>query len=612
MASPLLDLPFDLIHPIIEYLTDRTDWKSCCLVSKSFNKVATPLLYRTLDSRIIQSKNHHNSNSNTNALNTILYHPATTLLSKPSLALHVRHVTETGAVHRAHLPRYATITDDALKALALCTNLHSFTWMDDTMYGPAMGALGPGGRGSNMTKSPGAFLTKFVGLVRGNATEGGSNSNGLPLRSLTIRTHSDLGTSVWDSLNTLFGLTRVSVWSMDGPPRVLQGGWSIVLGSTLEELELGRCAGVPPTILITVISQLPLLRSLRLKGVASNAILNLLTYLPILDSLDVEYLPSQTRLSARDQARLIMLPSLKTLTVRSNSRIDAFDPLKMYDWVRLLASKEGLEAFKLHAFSLSLPPNSPSFSSSSFPKSHFFLPDASSYNTFSFRDLGQTLIPRGFILDLARSHSASLKRWETAEAGVMMMGDVECLCVSFPRLEVLDCAVGLEDVNSIYYAIRSAHNLTTLKLHIQWFPSSASAESRSSHYVRVASRNYGASPDADSNSEEEISPNGNSWAIRKDNSHIDLLHGLKNNTSGHRRVYHPTVKMKRNLSDMEIPSGSSDKFTAADARSLMLRTEDSILRTIAVGGVLYRGNWLVSSLNPEEVEFVVASNVKDA
>ncbi|GAV99201.1 hypothetical protein LENED_000642 [Lentinula edodes] len=499
MASPLLDLPFDLIHPIIEYLTDRTDWKSCCLVSKSFNKVATPLLYRTLDSRIIQSKNHHNSNSNTNDLNTILYHPATTLLSKPSLALHVRHLTETGA------------------ALALCTNLHSFTWMDDTMYGPVMGTLGPGGRGSNMTKAPGAFLTKFVGLVRGNATEGGSNSNGLPLRSLTIRTHSDLGTSVWDSLNTLSGLTRVSVWSMDGPPRVLQGGWSIVLGPTLEELELGRCAGVPPTILITVISQLPLLRSLRLKGVASNAILNLLTYLPILDSLDVEYLPSQTRLSARDQARLIMLPSLKTLTVRSNSRIDAFDPLKIL-------------LFHVALFLTS------------------------------------------------RDHTL----------------------------------LGLEDVNSIYYAIRSAHNLTTLKLHIQWFPSSDSAESRSSHYVRVASRNYGASPDADSNSEEEISPNGNSWAIRKDNSHIDLLHGSKNNTSGHRRVYHPTVKMKRNLSDMEIPSGSSDKFTAADARSLMLRTEDSILRTIAVGGVLYRGNWLVSSLNPEEVEFVVASNVKDA
>ncbi|KAJ4496651.1 hypothetical protein C8R41DRAFT_253836 [Lentinula lateritia] len=72
------------------------------------------------------------------------------------------------------------------------------------------------------------------------------------------------------------------------------------------------------------------------------------------------------------------------------------------------------------------------------------------------------------------------------------------------------------------------------------------------------------------------------------------------------------MKMKRNLSDMGIRSGSSDKFTADDARSLMLRTEDSILRTIAVGGVLYRGNWLVSSSNPEEVEFVVASNVKDA
>ncbi|KAJ3998718.1 hypothetical protein F5050DRAFT_1566525 [Lentinula boryana] len=469
------DLPFDLIQPILEHLTDRTDWNSCCLVSKSFNKVSIPLLYQTLDSRIITQSKSRNSHIDTNNLNPILYHPATTLLSRPSLANHVRHVTETGAVHGAILPRYATITDDALKALALCTNLRSFTWMDDTMYG--------------------VFLTRFVHIVRGNPIGGGHS--GLPLRSLTIRTHSDLGSSVWDSLNSLSGLTRVSVWSMDGPPRVLQGGWSLALGPTLEELELGRCAGVPPTILVTVISHLPLLRSLRLKGVASNSILDLLTYLPLLDNLDVEYLPSQTRLHPRDQARLVMLPSLKTLTVRSNSRIDAFDPLKLYDWIRLLASKEGLQAFKLNAFSLSLPPTSPAPSFSA-PKSYLFLPNASSYKTFSFRDLGQTLVPRGFILDLARLHSASLRRWEAAEAGVMMISDIECLCVSFPRLEILDCAVGLEDVDSIYHAIRSAHNLTTLKLHIQC------------------------------------------------------------------------------------------KFAAVDARSLMLRTEKSLLRTIGVGGILYQ------------------------
>ncbi|KAJ3737608.1 hypothetical protein DFJ43DRAFT_1128734 [Lentinula guzmanii] len=445
------DLPFDLIQPILEHLTDRTDWNSCCLVSKSFNKVAIPLLYQTLDSRIITQSKSRNSHIDSNNSKPILYHPATTLLSRPSLANHVRHVTETGAVHRETLPRYATITDDALKALALCTNLRSFTWMDDTMND----------------------------IVRGNPIGGHS---GLPLRSLTIRTHSDLGSSVWDSLNSLSGLTRVSVWSMDG-------GWSLALGSTLEELELGRCAGVPPTILVTVISHLPLLRSLRLKGVASNSILDLLTYLPLLDNLDVEYLPSRTRLHPRDQARLFMLPSLKTLTVRSNSRIDAFDPLKLYDWIRLLASKEGLQAFKLHAFSLSLPPTSPAPSFSA-PKSYLFLPNASSYKTFSFRDLGQTLVPRGFILDLARLHSASLRRWEAAEAGVMMISDVECLCVSFPRLKVLDCAVGLEDVDSIYHAIRSAHNLTTLKLHIQWLPSSSTVKWRSPHFADVASRKH--------------------------------------------------------------------------------------------------------------------------
>lgn len=65
------------------------------------------------------------------------------------------------------------------------------------------------------------------------------------------------------------------------------------------------------------------------------------------------------------------------------------------------------------------------------------------------------------------------------------------------------------------------------------------------------------------------------------------------------------MKMKRNLSDMGIRSGSSDKFTADDARSLMLRTEDSILRTIAVGGVLYR----VSAVKSFVSRFVLLSSM---
>lgn len=48
-----LDLPLDVLPPILAQLSDHTDWHACALVSKIFNRVATPLLYRTLDSRII-------------------------------------------------------------------------------------------------------------------------------------------------------------------------------------------------------------------------------------------------------------------------------------------------------------------------------------------------------------------------------------------------------------------------------------------------------------------------------------------------------------------------------------------------------------------------------
>jgi hypothetical protein len=53
--SPLLsqDLPLDILPPILAQLSDRKDWHACALVSKVFNRVATPLLYRTLDSRVI-------------------------------------------------------------------------------------------------------------------------------------------------------------------------------------------------------------------------------------------------------------------------------------------------------------------------------------------------------------------------------------------------------------------------------------------------------------------------------------------------------------------------------------------------------------------------------
>lgn len=51
--APFQNLPLDILYPILSQLTDRKDWYSCSLVSKTFCRIATPFLYRTLDSRII-------------------------------------------------------------------------------------------------------------------------------------------------------------------------------------------------------------------------------------------------------------------------------------------------------------------------------------------------------------------------------------------------------------------------------------------------------------------------------------------------------------------------------------------------------------------------------
>lgn len=51
--SPFQDLPYDVLPSILSQLTDRRDWHACALVNKAFGRIATPLLYRTLDSRII-------------------------------------------------------------------------------------------------------------------------------------------------------------------------------------------------------------------------------------------------------------------------------------------------------------------------------------------------------------------------------------------------------------------------------------------------------------------------------------------------------------------------------------------------------------------------------
>lgn len=113
-----------------------------------------------------------------------------------------------GAVHCGHLPGYPDITRDALIAVSRCSNLQSMTWIDDSS-----------------TENP--VLFAFMNAI-----------HSLPVRELTIRTLSDFGEKVWRTLKQRAGLRKLSLWCMDGPPRVLEG-WSDILGDTLTHLELG-------------------------------------------------------------------------------------------------------------------------------------------------------------------------------------------------------------------------------------------------------------------------------------------------------------------------------------------------------------------------------------
>ena len=105
---PFQDLPFDVLPPVLAQLSDSRDWHACALVNKSFCRVATPLLYRTLDSRIISKASHrrHSSPASSDfffSFQTLVHHPSSTLLQRPQLALYVRHVTETGKCHLVRL-----------------------------------------------------------------------------------------------------------------------------------------------------------------------------------------------------------------------------------------------------------------------------------------------------------------------------------------------------------------------------------------------------------------------------------------------------------------------------------------------------------------------------
>ena len=107
VLSSINFIPTDIFYVVCGHLTDRRDLYAAALVSRDFNRAATPLLYRTLDTDtpdrmwghksvrlFLESRIAPESPGQTGGV----IHPAYSLLRRPELACHVRHVRETGRV----------------------------------------------------------------------------------------------------------------------------------------------------------------------------------------------------------------------------------------------------------------------------------------------------------------------------------------------------------------------------------------------------------------------------------------------------------------------------------------------------------------------------------
>lgn len=117
---------------------------------------------------------------------------------------------------------------------------------------------------------------------------------------------------------------------MEGPPRFLQG-WSPALAPTLTHLEIGRAAGVPATLLISSLSTLNHLESLRIRGMQSAAVPMLLSRLPSLRVFDTDY--NSGGLSRWQP--MLPAPRLRELTIRASS-LDSNDSPKLWEWITRL------------------------------------------------------------------------------------------------------------------------------------------------------------------------------------------------------------------------------------------------------------------------------------
>ncbi|EGO26319.1 hypothetical protein SERLADRAFT_414402 [Serpula lacrymans var. lacrymans S7.9] len=512
-----MDVPIEIFAHIIELVIDRRDLCSICLASHTLNAIATPLLYHTLDSRTI-SRNH----------NTFLCHPSSTLLRKPHLAKHVRHVTET-----------------------------------------------------DNDQSPSHAIHNIITIL-----------SSLPLRALTIRTRADLGQHVWKRISDFKNLQSVAVWSMEGPPRVLQG-WAEHLSHSLTHLELGRCAGVPPSILISIFSHLPLLTSLLLKGANSSSIPPILALLPNLVFLDTDFLP--TSLSRSPFTVSPIPPRLTHLTIRTGS-VDLLGPQNLWWWIsNLVPHKNTLHSFTLNAFTVQ----------------------------------GAIHVPRGFLLDLAKTHSLTLSHFVVGVAQ-LALPDLSALCYHCTEIQTIGCGVASPDVSSIARATASAHNLRTLKLHVRWMPQVASTPSHKDEEEEeeasltddtnpapfhdnhmhqpspLPALSLPSTPTASSPGTLELNsshprPSGDLHPPVLSWPRFDTLlssDGLMLSNSLQRFNYNFPVNQFHFPVHRQSPASTSshdtDSHTLADVRALMLRP-DSSLRTVGMGEEIYTGRWVLKT-----------------
>ena len=247
----------------------------------------------------------------------------------------------------------------------------------------------------------------------------------LPITELTVRTYVGLSEEAWSELIKINGLKKLSLWCMEGQPRVLQG-WSETLGSTLTHLELGvsiilishlfhcltlfgqRCNGVPPTVLLSILSHLGQLRGLSLRGTPSTTIPHVLTLLPHLRYLDTDYNPSIAKGRPPEQP---LISKLQGLTVRTTV---GAEPRGVSGWIKNLVPYPSLESFKLLGFS-----------------SH-----------------GDSDLPRRFILDMAQIHGQLLKQFHVTGAS-LSWSDVQCVCAMFPMIEDLSVLIFTNDIVSL-------------------------------------------------------------------------------------------------------------------------------------------------------------------